>query len=266
MPLEPLSPAAFAFVAQVENAFTGLMRFAVPQNESGQNESGLGGKLLYAGNLDESGRAFTAAAIIAGAAVLAAGADPAAARQAMRDGIVDFLVNSLDEALRILKNQVRKRETAAVCVGLAPAVVEAEMRERGVVPDLLRHQVPIASQHEALLFDECAYHETAPKTVPVLAVWRAGSGRPQDLAVLDQIALACLDADDRAARRWLRLAPRYLGRLAQDLRLLSMHREFVARFHRQLDARADRGEIAFPYEIRSYVRGAENKARSTRQP
>ena len=61
-------------------------------------EPSLGGKLLYAGELDAEARALLVAANIAGAASLAASADAAARKQAMRDGVVDFLVTSLDEA------------------------------------------------------------------------------------------------------------------------------------------------------------------------
>ena len=92
-----------------------------------------------------------------------------------------------------------------------------------------------------------------------LVVWRVDSAHRKDFAVLDAIALECLDADDWKARRWLRLAPRYLGRFAQDLRLLSTHREFAARFSTRLREQVDRGEIAFPCEIRSYVRGLEDR-------
>ena len=62
------------------------------------------------------GRALLLAGNIAGAASLAVTADAAAQKQSIRDGVADFLVNSLDEALRILKNEVRKREPVAVCV------------------------------------------------------------------------------------------------------------------------------------------------------
>ena len=75
----------------------------------------------------------------------------AAQKQAIRDGVADFLVNSLDEALRILKNQLRKRETVAVCVGLAPADVEREMKERGVAARSAAPRLRIAPFHEALL-------------------------------------------------------------------------------------------------------------------
>ena len=71
---------------------------------------------------------------IAGAASLAATADPVAQKQAIREGVVNFLVTSLDEALRILKNEIRKRETVAVCVAASPQAVAAEMLERGVLP------------------------------------------------------------------------------------------------------------------------------------
>ena len=98
-----------------------------------QNPS-LGGKLLYAGELDGSGRVLVVAGNVAGAASLAATAIQRAQKQAIRDGVVDFLVNSLDEALRILKNEIRKRETVAVCMGAAPEAVEREMPERGVLP------------------------------------------------------------------------------------------------------------------------------------
>jgi urocanate hydratase len=106
------------------------------QTTLAERETGLGGKLFYAGELDGEGRALVVAANIAGAASLVATADRAAQKQAIRDGVADCLVNSLDEALRILKNQLRKRETVAVCLGLAPEAVEREMLERGVLPDL----------------------------------------------------------------------------------------------------------------------------------
>jgi hypothetical protein len=261
MLLEPLSPAAFAFIARVENAFARLMRCAAPQKESGQsesghnasghNDSGLGGQLLYAGNLDESGRAFTAAAVIAGAAALAACADPATGKQAMRLGQVDFLVNSLDEALRILKNQVRKRETVAVCVSLAPAVVEAEMRTRGVVPDLSFSQdfrgtagrgqdSPAARAHgDGLRAEE-------EKT---WLTWRVAASPALWLPKLNALALDALAPEAIVARRWLERAPRVLGRLAQNARTLHISQPLadviLARFRDAVTS----GEIPVPVEI-----------------
>jgi urocanate hydratase len=254
--LAPPSPDVLDFVARVAHAYAKLI--ASPYADP---ESGLGGRLFYAGELDGAGRALVVAANIAGAATLIASADRAAQKQAIREAIADFLVNSLDEALRILKNQLRKRETVSVCVAMAPAAMEREMNERGVRPDLLRRDVPIAPLHEALIHQEGECDQADLASIPALVIWRVGSARHKDLAALDAIALECLDANDWPARRWLRLAPRYLGRLAQELRLLLTHREFAARYSEQLSARVNRGEIAFPCEILSYARGLEEKHR-----
>jgi urocanate hydratase len=256
VPLPAPSHDVLDFIARVAHGYATLI--ASPYADP---ESGLGGSLFYAGEMDEEGRALVVAANIAGAATLVASADLATQKQAIREAIADFLVTSLDEALRILKNQLRKRETVSVCVAMAPAAMEREMDERGVEPDLLRRDVPIAPLHEALIHQEGECDETDPTSVPALVIWRVDTARHKDLAVLDAIALECLEANDWPGRRWLRLAPRYLGRMAQDLRLLSTHREFAARFSEQVRERVDRGEITFPYEIRSYIRGLEEKHR-----
>jgi urocanate hydratase len=254
VPLAAPSPEVLDFLAQVAQAYAKLI--ASPNADP---ESALGGGLFYADALDDAGRSLVVAANIAGAATLIASADRAAQKQAIRDGVVDFLVTSLDEALRILKNQLRKRETIAVCVAMEPAAIAREMSERGVLPDLLRRDVSLAPRHEALLLQQGEYDETDLSSIPALVVWRVDLAAPKELAKLDEIALACLDADAWAARRWLRLAPRHLGRLAHGLRLLSIHREFAARFAEQLRAGVDRGEIAFPCEIRCYIRGLEER-------
>lgn len=256
MPLTTPAQDALGFGSGVAAAYAKLLAHG-----SADTESGLGGGLFYAGALDQRGRTLVVAANIAGAATLAASADHAAQKQAVRDGVVDFLVNSLDEALRILKNQLRKRETVAVSVAIEPAEMEREMKERGVAPDLVRSDIDLAIQNGGLIelpgVGEGADGETQLAQTPALVVWRADSGQHKDLALLDQIALACVDSEDWAARRWLRLAPRYLGRMTQGLRLLSADRGFAARFDEELRARMARGEIAFPYEIRSYIRGEQ---------
>lgn len=256
MPLTAPAQDALGFGSAVASAYATLLA-----RDSADQESGLGGRLFYAGVLDQKGRVLTVAANIAGAATLAASADHAAQKQAVRDGVVDFLVNSLDEALRILKNQLRKCETVAVSVAIEQSAMEREMNERGVAPDLVRSDVDLATQNDELIetpiLEKGADGRAELAQTPAIIVWRADSGQHKDLALLDQIALACIESEDWAARRWLRLAPRYLGRLTQGLRLLSADRDFAARFDEELKARTVRGEIAFPYEIRSYFRGEQ---------
>jgi urocanate hydratase len=250
--LDPPS-AAFNFLTRVALSYATLL-----DTPLAHPETGLGGKLLYAAELDEEGRALLVAANISGAATLAASADRDAQKQALRDGIADFVVTNLDEALRILKNQLRKHETVAVCVAQSPSVIEREMNERGVAPDLLRRDLSIPLAHSALAFHEGEETELDLGKIPALVTWQVDSALPKDLALLDEIALACLDPNEWNSRRWLRLSPRYLGRLAHGLRLLETHREFNARFWERVAERTDRNEIAFAFEIVSYFRGTHD--------
>ena len=168
-------------------------------------EAGLGGKLLYAGELNLQGSRLMRAANIAGAASLGATADATVQRMAIREGVADFLVTSLDEALRILKNEIRKRQTVAVCVAAAPEAMEAEMRERGVLPDLF---APIA-----------------PQPLRVDQIFLAVADPPTDF---EARVLGLLPESERAVRRWLRLSPRYLGPKARRVRSLACAKEIAA--------------------------------------
>jgi Urocanase Rossmann-like domain len=245
--------AAFNFLTRVALSYATLL-----DTPLAHPETGLGGKLFYAAELDEEGRALLVAANIAGAATLAASADRDEQKQALRDGIADFVVTNLDEALRILKNQLRKHETVAVCIAQSPSEIEREMNERGVAPDLLRRDLSIPLAHSALAFHEGEETELDLGKIPALVTWQVDSALPKDLALLDEIALPCLDPNEWKSRRWLRLAPRYLGRLAHGLRLLETHREFNARFWEQVAERTDRNEIVFAFEIVSYFRGTHD--------
>ncbi len=186
-------------------------------------EPGLGGKLLYAGELDADGCRLVRAANVAGAASLSATADASAQRQAIREGAIDFLVTSLDEALRILKNEIRKRNAVAVGVSAPPARMTAEMRERGVLPDLLR---PGACAAECAEFLALGARVVEPEAIPegrVLVVQREA---PADF---ESRALAILPGMDEASRRWLRLSPKYLGPQARRARSLACDEETAAR-------------------------------------
>lgn len=210
MDFQPPLSAAFDFLLAVERLYAGLVA-AAPG-------SGLGGKLLYIGALGPDGRALAAAANIASAASLAVIPGVAAQKQAVREGIIDFLVADLDEALRILKNQLRKREPAAVCIASALEPVEDAMFERGVLPDLLG---PTVSEMSLRGWPAAARVASAPLAAgEVLVAWSVAAAPALWLPRMDALAAECLPADAAAARRWLRLAPRYTGRLAQSVRLL----------------------------------------------
>ena len=100
----------------------------------------LAGKLVVSGGMGGMGGAQPLAATMNGGAFLGIDADPERIKRRVKTGYCDVMVNSLDEALRILKNAVRKGEAASVglvgnCAELIP-----ELARRGVVPDLLTDQ------------------------------------------------------------------------------------------------------------------------------
>ncbi len=107
----------------------------------------LSGKLLVSGGMGGMGGAQPLAATMNGAAFLGVEVDPERIKRRLKSGYCDIMVNDLDEALRILKNAVRKKE--AVSVGLVGncADVIPELARRGVVPDVLTDQT---SAHDPL--------------------------------------------------------------------------------------------------------------------
>lgn len=238
-------PPELDFPLRVLQNYEGLIAFARPDSGT-EGGSSLGGQLVYAAELDAGGSAFIVAANIAGAATLAATADLAAQRQAVRDGVADFLVNSLDEALRILKNEVRKRGTVAVCVGLATEAVEREMRERGVVPDVIRSSAqgmssPVSSAQQV---------EPAPARQGLSTVaWSVASAPALWLPRIDALILDCLAADAWVERRWLRLAPRFVGRMANRARTLRCESAVAKCAVRAIESGALRGQIGAPVEM-----------------
>lgn len=209
-------------------------------------EFGLGGKLLFAGELDEQSCRLVRASNIAGGASLSATANVATQKQAIREGVVDFLVTSLDEAVRILKNEIRKCQPVAVCVAAKPDSVKAQMAERGIVPDLPR------PSNQALAIPS----QPDPADDAVLVAWSVSSAPARWLPRLDEFALECLNHDAPAARRWIRQAPRYLGRLGGDFRLVSVGREFGSRFVERVRERSAAGEIGASGQIQLSFRGS----------
>src|ERR1700719_1977192 len=100
----------------------------------------LAGKLVVTGGMGGMGGAQPLAATLNGAAFLGIDADPERIKRRVKSGYCDVMVTSLDEALRILKNAVRKGEATSVglvgnCADLIP-----DLAKRGVVPDLLTDQ------------------------------------------------------------------------------------------------------------------------------
>jgi urocanate hydratase len=109
--------------------------------------SDLAGKLVVTGGMGGMGGAQPLAATLNGAAFLGIEVDAERIKRRIRTGYCDICVNSLDEAIRILKNAVRQKQ--AVSVGLVGncADIIPELARRGIVPDLLTDQT---SAHDPL--------------------------------------------------------------------------------------------------------------------
>jgi len=103
-------------------------------------QGSLAGRLLVTGGMGGMGGAQPLAGTMNGAAVLCIEVDPERIKRRVRTGYCDVMVNSLDEALRILKNAVRRREATSVGLVGNCAEVLPELVRRGVVPDLLTDQ------------------------------------------------------------------------------------------------------------------------------
>ena len=100
----------------------------------------LAGRLVVTGGMGGMGGAQPLAATMNGAAFLGVEVDPERIKRRVKSGYCDVMVNDLDEAVRILKNAVRKREAASVGLVGNCADVVPELARRGVVPDLLTDQ------------------------------------------------------------------------------------------------------------------------------
>lgn len=195
--------------------FASLMRKGDPVHA-------LGGTLVYVGELLGDGIQLMRAANVAGAASICAAPDPLMQKRAIRESIADILVTTLDEALRIVKNEVRKRQGVAVAVSLKGASMLAEMRERGVLPDLL----PAGETSAFAEFLRQGAHQVERAALaPELDFLVWAPAPPQFEAAARQV----LSAEDHATRRWIRLSPRFLGPQARAVRSLACTPEQGAR-------------------------------------
>jgi urocanate hydratase len=211
----------------------------------------LAGRLLLIDGLTHEGDALLIAASIAGAASLTLETRTEAVRHCVRNGIVDFAVITLDEALRILKNEIRKQQPIAVLLEREPAGVLAEMAERGAQPDMLRWSAPDPAID--ILRDRGARPlppplEKAPDPARDVC-WRAGEGGSAVLRQLDMLASQVIPPGDAERQNWIARAPRYLPRALRLERRVAMSEKERAEFIAAVEERAQQGALAARVEI-----------------
>ncbi len=193
----------------------------------------LGGKLLLGSRLDAERIAAVIGASIAGAASLCVDADAGRLREGLRAGFVDFVVATPDEALRILKNEIRRARPVAVGLTADPEPCIDAMLSRGLQPDLL---CGILQRQAEVLLERGASplpRQTTPEPGTALLAWSLTENPATAMRSLADLASASLDPqrnDTAARRRWLEQSPRYLGRSFATRQCLRMGNPEIAGF------------------------------------
>jgi urocanate hydratase len=223
----------------------------------------LAGRFILCSPLERGGSSLVLAASIAGAASLTVEPSAQSIREAVRNGVVDFAVNTLDEALRILKNEIRKRQAVCVLLQAEPAQALASAAERGAQPDLIAWReaddpslAPFLQRGAVMLSPAAAgpSHAREGESGPprFLVTWRVleSSGPSgQWLRRLDTLAAAALPEDDTERRHWITRAPRYLPRAFRSERFLDMDASEARSFCSSVEEAVRYGDISATVEV-----------------
>jgi urocanate hydratase len=214
------------------------------------------GSLIVNLGLSEEGTAFALASHIAGAVCLTIEENSKLAHAALRTGACDFVVNTLDEALRAMKNEIRKHQPLSV--GLQANLAESlqEILARGVAPQLIAG-VSAGSPHTLLLrtlqsHGATLLHFAGPPPVPgaigatsflssLLSgrQWTAHDFSFPNLAAVksfDAAAATILSPDDSLRRTWLTTAPRLFSRERPPHRVLWLTRSEQEQLQKKLES------------------------------
>jgi urocanate hydratase len=233
--------AAESIVPEVSRVYSLFQAFSALAQERFGGE--LGGRLLLYGAMDADGAALALAGNIAGAATLGIDSVSQRLKQGIRHGFCDFMVNDLDEALRILKNEIRKKQPVSVCLEGDLGSISREIVDRGVQPDVLGFSNE--SLEAATLLERGSVVLSGvvlPEGSLLDATWEAETAAALWLPKVDALAAEALPAGDARAR-WLKFAPRYLGRSLAARRYLRMTRSELETFRELLDSAMAAGEI-----------------------
>ena len=185
-----------------------------------------GGRLIFTCGDACSATGLPAAVSIAGGTTFALDPDAATVKSVFRSGGIDFVVNTLDEAVRVLKNEVRKHTPLSVALTADPAAVLAEMAERGIQPDLQVSldapanpllvppaplpQLPKVPQlHLANAEGIAAPTETLSRWLSAHSLTEALVTPTTSLRALDETLLSLIPAEDTVRRLWVQRISHY---------------------------------------------------------
>ena len=178
------------------------------------------GQLVFLYGAGASATGLPAAVSIAGGTSLVLDADSAAVRSVFRQGGVDFVVNTLDEALRVVKNEIRKHRPLSVALEGEVHATIAEMRERGVLPDVQVSVGDTAEPKAQLGAENLQLTWEGGALVPseLLEAWLMERGwyemvleraTTRELRELDAQLLSILPEEDAQRRTWIQRIGHY---------------------------------------------------------
>lgn len=217
--------------------------------------AGLAGKLIVSTAMEDAGSAIPLAGAMNGAAALGIDGDAERIKRCVKGGYCDVMVNDLDEALRILKNAVRKREPASVGLIGDSARVIAEMAGRGVVPDLLAETTEANESSRDYVEGRRALQtlgsividlgEPAPGDAGLPARWIALSGEPTDISRIDRLLLE-LFPDNEGLVRWIKTLQRRIRYQGLPARACSLAVSQLREFSLAVNELVARAEVKAP--------------------
>ncbi|MHB8301520.1 MAG: hypothetical protein ACYDC6_01590 [Acidobacteriaceae bacterium] len=226
--------------AEVYRRYVGLQSIAA-QRFAGS----LAARLVVSADFGATGAELALATTMAGGAFLGIEPDALLLKNAVRNGSCDFMVNTLDESLRVLKNELRKHKPVSVGLLGNPHEVLAIMADRGVQPDLVTSNTgtaPFLERGAGL-----AASETKQEADEVEVTWTARN--LQDLLRIDRIAMDVLPPEDTLRRRWLQQAAGSFHRQRPLQRVLGMQRQELDGLLDLLSRAKENGDLATPASI-----------------
>jgi urocanate hydratase len=224
----------------------------------------MAGCFVTAFGLDGLADVLPLAAAMSGACFL--GVDPNGERlkSLLRAGQCDFVVNSLDEALRILKNELRQKQPVSVVLKADASAALTEIEERGVSPDFIvkigTEPLPEADAFASLKAAVCLPQESPLIEFPedsavkasaaaMLVSWSLPEGTASNLGKIDALALPLIPELDGMRRRWLSVAGRYIPRQSPPSRVTAWTRKEFERVVDAFSAQLMAGELQGPLVI-----------------
>jgi urocanate hydratase len=228
----------------------------------GSSAESLAGRLVACVGFGVEGAELALATTISGGTFL--GIDPSSERlkTAVRNGSCDFMVNTLDESLRVLKNELRKHKALAVGLLGDASVILPAMVDRGVQPDLIadttlsQNEAAVGLYRPALLqlvergagTMDIQAKKFSPTSGQVEVIWTAAN--IADWKRMDALALEQLPPEDTLRRRWLLQASGCFHRQRPLQRILELRPEELTLLLSAFQTAMSAGMIQAPATVR----------------